>query len=125
MKKIPKKWLGLRSHRLKSSMSLREEMFAREWASANGERGVALVDHLCCPLPGDFRYVPTADDRDRVIANTVIQWLGTNVGQAFLEKVDRATKAERAKRTKARKKKCPERIKCVTKGGSCLCDFEQ
>lgn len=79
----------------------REEVFARKWQEENDRR--SLLDVLI--RNGEVREVkllrrgladpiaesevallklPVASARDRAIAATVIQWLGSNIGQAFL-----------------------------------------
>ena len=73
---------GLSRERLSAaSDNPREQAFARHWTEENDRplRPTALVDIL----------LPEATDRDRAVAATIIQWLGTNVGMAFLEDVIR------------------------------------
>ena len=36
---------------------------------------------------GDQRFVPECSERDRKVANSVIQWLGSPVGREFLRSV--------------------------------------
>jgi hypothetical protein len=76
-----------------------EATFADEWARENAERG-PIIDQLAM-LPcrrGDEGAAETrgiggyqrcaleggANARDRVVAATIVQWLGTNVGSSFL-----------------------------------------
>lgn len=84
--------LGIHSHRLNTGFDFREHAFWRQWCREheqigkwNGdlllglmaiERGI-LTDEVHWPLGK-----PT--DRDRRVAATVIQWLGSNVGMCFL-----------------------------------------
>lgn len=65
---------GLHTHRFRDNPE--EERFAKAWADL-GDR------HLDCLLDGADVYQP-ATDRERVVAATVIQWLGSPVGQGFL-----------------------------------------
>lgn len=55
----------------------REVAFAEAWHRENNRSTENLLEHL---LPG------FTEDASRVAA-TVIQWLGTNVGQGFLRRV--------------------------------------
>lgn len=88
---------GLGAHRLTHPSSEREVAFVEQWAAewtdilghllvvpAKEDEAGAFPDPYCinawqrCPLGA-----PTL--RDRQIAATVIQWLGTNVGMCFLD----------------------------------------
>lgn len=69
---------GLHAHRLKGNPE--EKLFATAWAREN-ELG-HLLDHL---LDERFQGRPVeATEREAQVAATVIQWLGSPVGQNFL-----------------------------------------
>lgn len=53
----------------------REISYAKAWAEEN--RVCETLQHL----------IPECSDRDAQVAATVIQWLGSNVGNCFLSKV--------------------------------------
>lgn len=79
------------THRLKSKTlsGMRERSFARLWESENNppvylNSGIGVLAHL----------VPDMTQRDATVAATVIQWLGTNCGQAFLREVERDINGE-------------------------------
>lgn len=60
-----------------------EKRIADAW-QAHNDTGRTL-DHLLDPRKGEpFGHPPHAADRDRVVAATVMQWLGSHVGQGFL-----------------------------------------
>ena len=63
-----------------SIQAQREKAFYEAW-EAEHERS----DLLQMLLAGVLRDDPIISDRERLIVNTVIQWLGTNVGFNFVE----------------------------------------
>ena len=71
---------GFNSIRLNDSFNSREIAFAEQWAKVNSDSdnhkffSRNLFDYL----------LEDNTERDQQVAATVIQWLGTNVGQAFL-----------------------------------------
>jgi hypothetical protein len=65
----------MHKHRWKANPE--EKRFALAWAGVD-ERN---LDYM---LSTDQQFPPTASDRDRVVAATVMQWLGSPVGQAWL-----------------------------------------
>ena len=69
---------GLHTHRFKDNPE--EKRFADAWSRQN-YNGRHLGYLLCC---GDQQHAPAPSDRDEQVAATVIQWLGSPVGQAFL-----------------------------------------
>ena len=81
---IKDKWKGLKTYRFKHNPL--EEAFAREWQDQNDRLGAATLDYILDDRFDNNR-PDEANERDRVVANTVIQWLGTPVGQSFLERV--------------------------------------
>lgn len=67
---------GLAAYRLHPDAdNPREVAFAEQWKLEN--RTGRTLDHI----------IPHYNDRDEMIAATVIQWLGSNVGIAFLQDV--------------------------------------
>lgn len=71
---------GLHTHRFKDNPE--EKRFAEKWDSDNAS-GYNLA-YLLDPKHGTDGRPPEPSDRDRVVAATVIQWLGSPVGQNFL-----------------------------------------
>ncbi len=70
---------GLHTHRFGDNPE--EKRFAKAWERFDG----ANLDYLLqCGEPLHLGYPPPATDRERVVAATVIQWLGSPVGQGFL-----------------------------------------
>ena len=94
--------VGLHKDRMKSDLSDVERTFVREWQAINEESGITTQILEClfqihCDRedPGCLDYFSASNfskhtelgapnDRDRIVAETVIQWLGTNVGRGFL-----------------------------------------
>ena len=73
-----------------------EQLFAEEWEEHNTSHegkvdGSGILDYLLAENPNDPRGEVT--DRDRRVAATVIQWLGSQCGKCFLrdvqEKIDK------------------------------------
>jgi len=62
-----------------------EKKFAEAWKemNRNGHRGT--LEYLLAEDPNWPKDEVTS--RDRMVAATVIQWLGSNVGQYFLEQI--------------------------------------
>lgn len=91
---IPFTHLGRHAGRLKDPMNLLERIFADEWDQNN--RNGRILEYLLAENPN--RPAGEVTERDSEVAATVIQWLGTNVGQAFLRDVIHKAK-RRAVRT--------------------------
>lgn len=70
---------GLQPHRLRQNPE--EERFARAWAVENRD-GRTLTYILCDGH--EQHHPPTPSARDFDVAATVVQWLGSPVGQCFL-----------------------------------------
>lgn len=72
---------GLHQYRFKENPL--EKAFAKQWEKENVEG--RILDYL---LAKDLNY-PKGEvtDRDREVAATVIQWLGSPCGQSFVEEV--------------------------------------
>lgn len=81
---------GVCSGRLAHDPASLENAFAAEWSKENTPvhgtnlGGGILQDLVCRSLPSPF-----LSNRERQIAATAIQWLGTNCGRAFLWEVNR------------------------------------
>jgi len=71
---------GIHQYRFKSN--LLEKVFAETWEAQNG-RGHTLEYLLSLRNERE-----SVTDREREVAATVIQWLGSPVGQSFLEDVE-------------------------------------
>jgi hypothetical protein len=76
---------GLRKNRLQREPL--EQIFADEWKSMNKATvNNSLLDWL---LAEDPNYPKgEVSQRDATVAATIIQWLGTPVGQGFLRRVE-------------------------------------
>lgn len=88
--KLPAKALGLSTHRLSSNPQ--EQHMVERWAEFL-DKGLAsdrpdTLDYLL--HQGDQALVERCSDRDRKVANTIIQWLATPVGSSFLEDAQRS-----------------------------------
>lgn len=75
---------GLRQYRFRNNPL--EEKFANEWEKINSGGFREVLDFMLskdvnCPNSMDI------SDRDREVAATIIQWLGSPVGKGFLKKV--------------------------------------
>ena len=75
---------GINTHRLKQNPLERE--FAKAWEDLNnGTHGRNdLIEYLLSDEPNNPKAV---SERDRVVAATIIQWLGTPVGQHFINDI--------------------------------------
>lgn len=80
---------GLNTHRFKDNPL--EQIFAREWAKQQQGHVLAYLLTFQRNEP-DYNNV---SDRDATVAATVIQWLGSPVGQAFLRDVSKTIKKEK------------------------------
>ena len=69
---------GINSHRLKQNP--RERMFANAWA----KEAPRTLGYILC---GQDRNRHEFSQRDAEVAATIIQWLGSPVGTAFVEEV--------------------------------------
>lgn len=66
-----------------------ERVFAKEWEKQNTDiwgkpNGRGALDYLMAEDPNNPMGEVT--DRDRIVAATVIQWLGSPVGMCFIRK---------------------------------------
>jgi hypothetical protein len=63
-----------------------EKAFAQEWEDRNnGRMGPDTLDYMLAEDPN--RPMGEVSDRDREVAATVIQWLGSHVGSRFVKNV--------------------------------------
>ena len=89
--RIPKRHQGLKFRRTETNPG--ERLMAKEWfkllESGRVDKSKPdLLDHLLVAGFTDPRNpVPYCSQRDRLVANTVIQWLGSPVGAEFLRSV--------------------------------------
>ena len=102
--------IGLHQNRFGKSIwgdyfNLLEELFAEYWEEVNtsgGElNGKGVLDYILAKDPN--HPCGEATERDRVVAATIIQWLGTPVGQDFIRKVHKQHEYEKAKGLKQTK----------------------
>lgn len=86
--RVPKNWQGLHPYRYKSNPL--ERRFAIAYAEHNtvGSANRSALAYLL--TEGDQRFPLEPTERDRSIAATVIQWLGSPVGSSFLKNVLRS-----------------------------------
>jgi len=75
-----------RPERLKHSPE--ESVYLERWKKENARqaamnRGYTLLEHILCPP--EREYPGRVSQRDAYVAASVIQWLGTNCGRAFLD----------------------------------------
>ena len=76
--------IGCKAYRFKrrDDWSRQEGVFAEKWVEFN-EKHARTLDHLLAEDPNACN-PPRPSDRDKMVAATVIQWLGSPVGQGFL-----------------------------------------
>ena len=72
---------GFRQYRFKDNPL--EQRFAEEWVKRNRESKILLY----LTSPSNRLEDSNLCERDKIIAGSVIQWLGTPVGQGFLRDV--------------------------------------
>ncbi len=83
---LHKNYPGLNRHRLKdAAFNRREVAFAVQWKRL--ARGNFLAKVLDPNYSGSSR-LAFVSYRDKTVAATIIQWLGSPVGQAFLRDVE-------------------------------------
>ena len=75
-----------------------ERIFAEEWVRENtsacpGVGGDVLLDWLLAVDPNHPKGEVT--QRDATVAATIVQWLGSSVGQSFLRKVEERAREEK------------------------------
>lgn len=81
---MPLKYAGMSTNRFKQNP--REKMFAKAWANMLRSGGPSL-DTLDYVLSDDNNSPVPCSERDRRVANTVIQWLGSPIGWRWLTEV--------------------------------------
>lgn len=74
---------GLHPHRFESNPM--EQAFAEVWNERNKDD--ALLKYLLLPPDQDQRFPAAVSGESRLTAATIIQWLGSPVGQTFLRDV--------------------------------------
>ena len=76
---------GTNQHRLNQNML--EKVFADEWREMNSRegRGYGTLEYIMAEKPN----YPNGEvtQRDAIVAASVVQWLGSPVGQSFIETV--------------------------------------
>jgi len=86
--KLKKKHQGLNPHRLASNPL--EQRFAEAWQAMNEAAAgpmdrVDTIDYIL--HQGDQHFPIRCSERERAVANSVIQWLGSPVGESFIRQV--------------------------------------
>lgn len=76
--------LGMSFNRFKNNPL--EEAFAVAWEKENLPGGKGVLDYLLAANV-NFPKQGEVSERDRVVAATVIQWLGSECGRYFIESV--------------------------------------
>lgn len=76
--------VGCKAYRFKKrDDNEQERVFAEKWQDINDDESRTTLAHLLAEDPNS-PYPPEPSDRDKMVAATVIQWLGSPVGQGFL-----------------------------------------
>ena len=76
--------IGCKAYRfVKRDDNEQERVFAEKWQDINDEEHMSTLARLLAEDP-NARNLPRPSDRDKMVAATVIQWLGSPVGQGFL-----------------------------------------
>mgnify|MGYP001242071522 CR=1 FL=1 len=77
--------VGCKAYRVKNrDDNEQERVFAEKWHGlVSGEKHMSTLALLLAEDPNS-PYHPEPSDRDKMVAATVIQWLGSLVGQGFL-----------------------------------------
>lgn len=88
---IKKKFQGLSAYRY--SKEPLEKLFAEMWQEQNNKKcsSIATLDYLLSETANQHNPPPRSNE-DHKKAATVIQWLGSPVGQGFLQKVIKQAK---------------------------------
>jgi hypothetical protein len=72
---------GYSTHRFKDNPE--EQLFAEAWDAHNNSNTPGYLAYLL--TTGDQRFPAEPSERDRQVAATIIQWLGSPVGRGFLQ----------------------------------------
>ncbi len=70
----------------------REIAYAEEWETVNHEHRYLI---LLLNQSGNDSFCSGISQRDAFVAATIIQWLGTNIGQGFIEKCQQRIEKEK------------------------------
>ena len=79
---------GISQHRFKQNPL--ERIFAELWDELNDRTGHGILEYMLAKKVNKPDGEVT--DRDKIVAATVIQWLGSPVGQAFLTEINEKQK---------------------------------
>lgn len=88
MTRIKRQFQGMSPHRYQDNPL--EKAFAAAWQEANDQTRPGMVHSTLAYLMDENnrgRPNPPLTQRDWLVANTVIQWLGSPIGQGFLKDV--------------------------------------
>lgn len=88
-KTVGKRYIGFHNHRLNDT-NPREQAFSKHWRKSNINcswinRGHGILQDLFIDDNGAWHHTMTPNDK--LIASTIVQWLGSNCGMAFIEEV--------------------------------------
>lgn len=91
MTRIKNKFRGF--HASRYSREPLEKIFAEVWQEINDEKlnHNTIIDYLF-NQSSDQRYVEKRPEYEYVFASTIIQWLGSPVGQGFLQRIIKKAK---------------------------------
>lgn len=86
-KTVGKRYIGFHNHRLNYT-NPREQAFSKHWRKNNTNcswinRGYGILQDLFIGDDGTWHHAMTPNDK--LIASTIVQWLGSNCGMAFME----------------------------------------
>lgn len=84
-KRLTSNFRGVNAARISVKQNVRERVFAEEWQRFNKGPDKYLTQ-LAWMLSRDQRFIMPPSPRDYEVAATVIQWLGTEGGQSWLQK---------------------------------------
>jgi hypothetical protein len=84
--------VGLHAYRISRPCNALEKAFATHWQNENNppsflNHGRGVLDHLLYKASDQSEFSGHSTERERSVAASVIQWLGTGCGRCFLEEV--------------------------------------
>lgn len=80
----------------RAQMNVAEKVYYEKWCKQNKRypavnSGYTILEHI---LSGEDGRVRSVSARDKYVASSVIQWLGTNCGMAFITEAERDIKEQ-------------------------------
>lgn len=79
---VKNEYRGSHSYRIDTGDNTKERIFLKAWQD---QKGIDMLRHI---LSRDMEEYTIPSKRDIFVANSIIQWLGTSVGQGFLAEVE-------------------------------------